>query len=704
MMESASPLGQEDTPSKPAPKLALTAFRQLSAEQFQATQAWANTEPTALPSAEILDVLRTVLAFAQPLAPLLAKNKRLKELLHRAMRIVPTSEKKNAPARLGVDEPKASRQKPETEEERLLQRLADYDRKAKWHDGMAKKRKEQKKAARKALRKLRKRNAVAKPAGGRVVDDDDEQDDDDEPTPEWVAKKAAHSDRAGLGGGADRAFDPPAEALMNAMSVATVHKTMSCNVDRESLRPGTRIQRAFTETRRRIDASFCVTLLNVEQEYLSVVDTHGDKQLIAGDILDIGPARADVTWRFLSFMSIMLAQQVCPMNRLARMVTTPDRKFTSTDISRYFPFVAEFFVPVYLHMAKQLADAPILCGDDTEAKVLEVDAAFAKVDANPAMPWDAYATADKAQETCLADGDAAEFSAKLAAKLGFRAQRKNKDGNKVQLNVSVLSGRSVASDPASIIVFYRTHLGSLGNLLDKILPMRRAGNKGVVIQSDLSTTNLISDKDWCDRFDVRFAGCYPHARRPFIAHEADDPALCEMMQTFFQGIPIYEGLINAHGRNAINTVAVRDFDQRDDWESIRDCADLMLEIHPKTTPLGKAANYIIKNYDKLTYYLKDARVAPDNNFSERMLRMENLIQKNALFRKTLKGRFALDVMRTIIQTCQAAGAIPSEYIEWMMRQPKSAVADDPDAFTPYRFSEWQNSSGVQEEDGRPAPA
>jgi hypothetical protein len=43
-----------------------------------------------------------------------------------------------------------------------------------------------------------------------------------------------------------------------------------------------------------------------------------------------------------------------------------------------------------------------------------------------------------------------------------------------------------------------------------------------------------------------------------------------------------------------------------------------------------------------------------NNFSERMLRLERLIENNALFRQTLNGRFCLDIIRTILQTAIAA--------------------------------------------------
>ncbi len=50
----------------------------------------------------------------------------------------------------------------------------------------------------------------------------------------------------------------------------------------------------------------------------------------------------------------------------------------------------------------------------------------------------------------------------------------------------------------------------------------------------------------------------------------------------------------------------------------------------KQTKLGQAARYILKHFKKLTAYLDNPMISISNDFSERMLRMEKLIQANAL--------------------------------------------------------------------------
>lgn len=95
-----------------------------------------------------------------------------------------------------------------------------------------------------------------------------------------------------------------------------------------------------------------------------------------------------------------------------------------------------------------------------------------------------------------------------------------------------------------------------------------------------------------------------------------------------------------------------------------------------------------------TYYLTDPRVAPTNNLSERLLRMEKLIANNSLFRQTLEGRFALDIMRSVLQTAIAAKVDLHAYMIWLMRMPEQAVASDPAAFTPMAFKAWYDEQKV----------
>jgi hypothetical protein len=250
------------------------------------------------------------------------------------------------------------------------------------------------------------------------------------------------------------------------------------------------------------------------------------------------------------------------------------------------------------------------------------------------------------------------------------------------MHTSVISGRSVADDPRSLIVFYRSHLGSCGNLFESILKSRDPRLREVILQGDLSTTNLVTSPELLAHFDIRSIGCSAHARRPFAVYEDEDPERCAYMLHLFLGLAIHEERLDVHGRNRDNVLAVRGSDSRELWNDILELAKEMANKWSKATKLGTGARYIINHIDALTAYLDDPRFEPTNNLRERMLRMEKLIEGSSMFRRSLEGRFVLDVVRTVLQTAVAAGVPVHEYLVAVLRASDDDIRMQPGRFTP----------------------
>jgi hypothetical protein len=75
-----------------------------------------------------------------------------------------------------------------------------------------------------------------------------------------------------------------------------------------------------------------------------------------------------------------------------------------------------------------------------------------------------------------------------------------------------------------------------------------------------------------------------------------------------------------------------------------------------------------------------------------MLRMEKLIQANALFRNSLEGRFALDINRTALQTAIAAQVPLQEYVNYVLRASPEKVAANPENYTALAYSRIHQNS------------
>ena len=507
-------------------------------------------------------------------------------------------------------------------------------------------------------------------------------------TPEELADSEAQNDaymeRLATGQRCDLICAQSSETLMRGVTPTADEMDEFCEVDRSDLGQ-VKILEERSESRTRIDFSFNVTKVNVEVEKLTVLDRN-ERRIISANTWDIGPPKMRVTWDFLANMAILASQYAMPFNRLSGLVSSDAKHFTSSELARYFRYVASRFAPIYVQLGRDLANAPALSGDDTPVRVNEVQKTFKALKQDPMTktPWQHYATGDLA-DVALKSADNKGVAAFLASEFGFEFERKGSDGTKIKLNTTVISGRKEEDNPRSLVVFYRTHLGSFGNLLDMILENRKKSLHKLIIQSDLSTTNLISKPHISSYLEITLAGCASHARRPFALYREDDE-LCESILFFFSFLGFQEHGLDISGRNTDNTRAVRDIDSRKQWEEILHIAKILTRKWSKKTPIGDGAHYIIKHYDKLTAYLTNPSLMPSNNFSERMLRMEKLIQDNALFRQSLEGRFCLDIVRTVNQTATAAGVEHQGYLNWVMREQPENVAKSPERYTPLAFA------------------
>jgi hypothetical protein len=606
--------------------------------------------------------------------------------LRRALGITPSSERCRSGdpiGTLGGDEGKG----PKDKRAWLEHQAGRSDALADWHQQLGRR---HRKEAKKTRGKLMQLEDVALPdAEEELLTEEQEQ-------AEIAEESRQYREHVRLGSGPDPSLQSCAETLMAGAEVTTSERAEEVPA---ILTPeeADKVVSTMVQQRERVDFSVSVSRVRIAVEKKVVAYAPGQRRVISGSTAHLGPPRYQVTWEFLAHMAVMVVQYAMPMHRLARMLSTESKRLTSGYLSRLLHYVAVRFVPIYLVLIDDLADAEVLSGDDTSARVLEVAQFFRQQEDNgdkaegddgdkPAAPspWQAYATAQQAatsaQMTARSDND--YLGVRLATELGFEFSRRRREGNKTELHTTTVSGRSEPSDPHSLTVVYRSHLGGFGNLLEILLEKRNKRLRDVIIQSDLATVNLVADPKLLERFKITYAGCASHARRPFSQNRHEDPELCKPMLHFFGGLFLYERCLDAHGRNRENVLAIRDNECRRLWEDIHEIADTMTMRWSKKTKLGDGAHYVIRNFDKLTAYLNDPRLELSNNFSERMLRMEKLIQSGSMFRKSLEGRFALDIMRSVTHTAIAAGAPMQDYLLDVLRTAPDVVEANPESFTP----------------------
>jgi hypothetical protein len=245
----------------------------------------------------------------------------------------------------------------------------------------------------------------------------------------------AHTARTTMGNGEDAIFAPPTQNWMTGLQT-----TLSREIAKAPAIVGEEVKvlSRMSEERSRYHFTFNVSQVVVAVEKKIIEDASGERRMVSGSTLKVGPPRFAVTWEFLANMALLVVQYAMPMNRLGNMLSSPDKKFSAGGLSRMLHYVALRFAPIYLELLDELCDSDILAGDDTTTRVLEVSRYFAEEQPTSSPPWAAYADTDKA--SVLAQTSDGKLAALLAKELGFEFDRRTGDGKKTAFHTTTISG------------------------------------------------------------------------------------------------------------------------------------------------------------------------------------------------------------------------------------------------------------------------
>ena len=150
------------------------------------------------------------------------------------------------------------------------------------------------------------------------------------------------------------------------------------------------------------------------------------------------------------------------------------------------------------------------------------------------------------------------------------------------------------------------------------------------------------------------AHCLAHARRRFVDVYDRFPEPCRHLLEALA--VVYRNDAVARERR-LSPEARLQFHQEASRPTMQELHDwLTRQLEEKLTEpnsaLGGAIGYMLKHWDKLTLFLRQAGAPLDNNVCERALKKAILHRKNALFYKTQNGARVGDLFMSLIYTCQ----------------------------------------------------
>jgi transposase len=155
---------------------------------------------------------------------------------------------------------------------------------------------------------------------------------------------------------------------------------------------------------------------------------------------------------------------------------------------------------------------------------------------------------------------------------------------------------------------------------------------------------------------IALAGCWAHVFRKFEEAAPDHPEAHLALRWIGN---LYEIDDRAEGDLVRKTELRR-------TESAKVTATmktwLWTEATLKTLSIGKAAAYVVANWDRLTRFLGDARIPLDNNATERGIRGPVVGRKNHYGSKSLRGTEIAAVFYTLLETAKLVGIDPTRYL------------------------------------------
>jgi transposase len=328
-----------------------------------------------------------------------------------------------------------------------------------------------------------------------------------------------------------------------------------------------------------------------------------------------------------------------PFNRLEGLqghLETPLPASTQWDIVQA---VATTLTPAFAELIRQAAQGEVLHNDDTTVKILELMGAAGRQEALAGAATDE----DNAKErTGL-------FTSGVVALRG---------GQRVAL---FFSGRRHA-----------------GENLAEVLKLRAADLPPPIQMCDALSRNLPGG------LQTILGNCLAHARRQFVDVYDRFPEECGRLLEALAVVYRNDAIARERQLSPQARLEIHQQESRPTIERLHEWLRWQLDekLTEPNSALGGAIKYVLRHWEKLTLFLRQAGAPLDNNVCERALKKAILHRKNALFFKTRNGARVGDLFMSLIYTCQLNEVNPFEYLT-QAQEHDEVLAANPERWMPW---------------------
>jgi transposase len=296
---------------------------------------------------------------------------------------------------------------------------------------------------------------------------------------------------------------------------------------------------------------------------------------------------------------------------------------------------------VFEELIRQAAQAPLLHSDDTPMKVLSLMRERERAEAGGVKP-----------------------AAKAINTSGI---------------VAVLPDN--ANGQRKVVLFFTGHAHA-GKNMERVLAHRAQELQPAMQMCDALAANVAGE------FKTVLANCLTHGRRQVADVAEQFPEAARHVIEALAEVYKHDATCRTDGLSAEQRLS---FHQQHSRPVMDELARWMAEQFDKrlvepNSGLGKALRYLIRHWDELTLFLREAGAPLDNNLCEQILKRAILHRKGSLFYKTVRGAQVGDIYMSLIHTCRLCDVNPFDYLN-ALQQRAQEVIDAPARWLPWNFRE-----------------
>jgi hypothetical protein len=240
------------------------------------------------------------------------------------------------------------------------------------------------------------------------------------------------------------------------------------------------------------------------------------------------------------------------------------------------------------------------------------------------------------------------------------------------------SGIVVKDEAGRKIALYLSGRRHAGENLDGVLERRSPSLPTPIKMSDAAAVN---GKKRAQTID---ANCLAHGRGKFKELEEIFPVECGQVMEAIRIVYWYDDQTKG-----MSDQERLEYHQKHSGPVMRELREWIegefrdRRVEPNSS-LGKAFQYLLNHFEKLTRFLSAPGTPIDNNEAERVLKRFVLFRKNSLFYKTEHGAAVGGILMSLIESCRLNGANPWEYLLTLIRN-KEEARRNPAVFLPWNY-------------------